>query len=159
MRPSARAILAAAVPAGVLLFVAWIGLEWWENQYFWETSGLDPDLTLYDPPPATGVDAVVERILEFVWLCFFSAMWAAIVVVPAILVARHFLSGRWSSRLVAFGVVAATSALAFAFQWSPAGPWPEGLTLGIGGTIGLVCASIADALLPPNTSLERTRGR
>jgi hypothetical protein len=156
LRPSAKAILAASVPTGTMLFVAAVILGRWYDKYLLETSGYVPGVAIGHLPPPNQFDELIDHLFDFVWLCFLGAIWTAVVVVPAILVARHFLSGRWSSRLVSFGFLCAVSALFFAFRWA-AGPWSQSLIFGIGGCIGLVCAAIAEMQMPPNTSLERTR--
>ncbi len=158
MRRILKAISATGVTIGASLFLAHVILEWWSWHAFLETLGPDGfGRPLVDPPPPGPAEAAVRYVLGLVALCLFGALLAASVVWPVTNVARRVFRQPLAGRLTAVSVIAVLSSLGFAGQTSPSGPWHPAVVFAIGGAIGIAAATIFTLMMPPNTSLERTR--
>ena len=157
MRYTIKALAAAAIATGVMLFLAPIALDWWDARALRESQGtenpsvVESPYALVDPPPPTGSAAIAYGVLKLTALCILGAIWAAVIVLPAILGARRLLNHPLGSRVLAFAVVGVLSAVAYASQLSPRGPWSPILVFAVGGVMGLASAGVVDRMLPPRS--------
>jgi len=83
-------------------------------------------------------------------------IWESLVVVPGASAAKR-LSSRASTRLITASVVVVLSSVAFCGFRTIHSLAPLAVFPAIGGLIGLAGIGVALWVLPPNTSLERTR--
>jgi len=169
MRPAAKAILASGVVTGPLLFAVSLGIDWWERRAYIERLAASAEVSaradrpavaeaplwILDPPPKTGIEAVLSWATEFVMHCIVAAFWAAVISIPILLLSRRVLRDKWSSRFISLISAATLSSLAFSHQWGISNSLSPHIILGLGGCMGLVSIAIIDVLLPPNPSLER----
>jgi hypothetical protein len=90
-----------------------------------------------------------------------AASWTALVVLPVFLMTRRHVVPVPYQRVSSYAIVVAITATAALIHQTVVGNIGESIgssvALGFGGAIGLVAVGIADLLLPPNKSLERTR--
>jgi hypothetical protein len=90
-----------------------------------------------------------------------AAGWAAIVVLPVLLVSRHQVAPTPYRRASSYAIVIAIAAMAVLIYQGVVGDIEKStinyVRVGFAGANGLVGAIVADLLLPPNKSLERTR--
>jgi hypothetical protein len=155
-----KAIGVTAVAIGVLTLLSRIALDWWAWQAFLKSLG--PEAVghmIVDPPPPGPAEAAIRFVLVALALCAVGAVFTAAVVWPVTIGTRRIFREPLTSRLVAVVVIAAVSALAFTAQTSPSGPWHPSVVFATGSTIGIVASAEFARMLPPNISLERTRGR
>jgi hypothetical protein len=158
VRRIVKAIGVTAVSVGTLILVSQEALSWWSWQAFLESLGPDTvGSVIVDPPPPGPAEAAVRYVVAFLALCLVGAAFAAAVVWPVTNAARRIFSHPFAGHVMAGVVVAALSGLAFAAQTSPSGPWHPAVVFAIGGAIGVVATTAFTLMLPPNTSLERTR--
>ncbi len=151
MRTTLAAIGAAAVTAGCLLAIALVALDAWDRHEF---------ETLF-PTVADGTSrALIEWHTSYSRIGLTAAVggmvWATVVILPAALATRRFASGALQ-RLLAVAVVGVVSALAFVGFRTVHSGLPLSAFLLTGSVIGLAGLGVAVWVLPPNTSLERTR--
>jgi hypothetical protein len=85
-------------------------------------------------------------------------IWASLVIVPGASAAKSSIF-RSSTRVAVAAAVVVLSSLAFCAFRTIHSVAPLDVFVAIGGLIGLVGIGVALWVLPPNTSLERTRGR
>ena len=92
-----------------------------------------------------------------------GAVWSMLVVVPALFIATRKSAMTARRRIVSYALVAAIAGTILVVHQMRAGNipahWTMGVVFALGAVIGVVGIGIADCLLQPNTSLERTRER
>jgi hypothetical protein len=163
MRRTLTALMVSALAGGAILLAATLTWDAWYWQHYREAQ------TAHSPGAAA--DAVVvenpyqyeQSVLRYVHLfigcCAAASLWSLFVVAPAILVSRRIFSRTFISHLVATAIVSTLAGIAFSLMQQPTPYISPLVTFLAGGIIGLVSILSLASLLPPNTSLERTRGQ
>jgi hypothetical protein len=151
VRSTPVAILAVAMTVGILLTVALASLnawEWHEIDAAFPRTGSDTAVVAVGSSIPLGSVALTSLLQGLIW--------ASLVVVPGASAAKR-LSPRASTRLITAAVVVVLSSVAFCGFRTIHSLAPLAVFLAIGGLIGLAGIGVALWVLPPNTSLERTR--
>jgi hypothetical protein len=148
--------------SGALLLVATLSLEEWHWQQYYEAQALrssssGADAVLVDNPYQINDTSMSTYFLLFVACCAAATFWSVFVVIPCLLASRRVFSSTVPSHIVAAAIVCTVSGLAFAFTQHPNEFVSPMITFSAGGIVGLVSLALLARMLPPNTSLERTR--
>ena len=161
MRHTLTAIMVTSVVSGVLLLAATLTLEGWHWQRYSEAQALhsshsDSDAVIVENPYQID-ESPITFVPMFISVCAAATFWVVFVVVPSLLASRRIFAGSLASHIVAAGVVCVLSGIAFALVQGVTDYIPPIVTFGAGGVVGLVNIVLVVKILPPNTSLERTR--
>ena len=156
-----KAVAIAAIPLGILLMVAFEGLTAWRfhsesvvqaQRTPDERSQIVQVVNPYDTP----IDHAIDYAGDFIGRWILAAFWTAVLVLPALALARRFLVNGYLRHTLAALVVFVLSAVVFAASQYPTEFVSPNIVFLVGGAIGLIALVIMSFLLPPNTPPETT---
>ena len=161
MRHTLTAIMVTSVVSGALLLTATLTFEGWYWQEYFDAQALqssrsDSDAVIVENPYQID-ESPTTYVPMFIALCAASTFWVVFVVIPSLLASRRLFAESLASHIVAAIVVCVLSGIAFSLVQGVREFIPPIATFGAGGVIGLVSIVLVVKMLPPNTSLERTR--
>jgi hypothetical protein len=161
MRRTLTAIMVPALAGAALLLIATQILNSWYWQLYSDAQALNLSQANADAVIVENPYEVQESILTFIpmfiALCAAATFWVVFVVIPSLLASRRVFAGSLSGHIVAAVTVCTLSGVVFALVLGREGYISPAITFAVGGVIGLVSFALVVKLLPPNTSLERTR--
>jgi hypothetical protein len=155
------ALIVTALASGALLLVATHTLDAWHWRLYYEAQAVQSSGSgagaVAVANPFQFERSVVTYFLRFIGCCAVATFWAVFVVLPALLASRRVFAGVLSSHILAAIVVCTLSGIAFAFMQGHAQFFSPMITFAAGGFIGLLSIVLLAKMLPPETSLERSR--
>jgi hypothetical protein len=160
MRRTLIAIIVTSLACGALLAGATVALDAWHWRLFSDVqvllSGSAADAVAVENPYESSVN-LLEYLALFLACCAAATFWAVFVVIPSLLASRRVFSGVFAGVVIAAAVVCVISGVVFTALQRLTPYISPAITFAIGGAIGLFSILLLARLLPPNTSLERTR--
>jgi hypothetical protein len=155
------AIMVTAIAGGALLAGATVAFDAWHWKFYSEAQALQSsasaaDAVIVENPYQSSVD-LLEYLALFLACCAAMTFWTVFLMIPSLLASRRIFSGVYTAVAVAAAVVAVISGVVFMALQRFTPYIPAAITFAVGGAIGLVGILLLARLLPPNTSLERTR--
>jgi hypothetical protein len=163
MRRTLTAIMVTALVSGALLVVATLTFEaWYWRLYFdaqaIQSAGSASDAVIVENPYQFE-ESAITYFQMFIAFCAAATFWAVLVVIPSLLASRRLFAGAVAGHIIAAVVVCGLSGVAFALMQRGTPYISPIVTFATGGAIGLVSIVLLAKILPPDTSLERTRAR
>ena len=162
MRRTLTALMVTALLSGALLLVATMALDAWHWRLYNQEQALKlaasgSDSVVVENPYGLPGTSVITYFGLFVACCAATSFWALFVVTPSLLVSRRVFAGALASHIIAAAVVCIVSGITFALILRLSPYISPIVTFSAGGAIGLFSVVLLARMLPPNTSLERTR--
>jgi hypothetical protein len=157
-----KAASASALAICVVLFALAIAVDSWDLHKWRESvlASASEDAVVLNPPALSFTEIAAYRSKYVIGFLLIGAIWSLAVVVPAIVGARRWLRERSGQRFVATAVVVTASAVAGSYLPMFRGNiLPASIVFPVGALVGLLAVAIVEWRVPPNKSLERTRGR